>query len=54
MKTGMKMPGGGEKGREGMSTQKQKDKKQMWVRVLCIVLAILMIGSSLVAALSLF
>ena len=37
-----------------MSTQKQKDKKQFWIRVLCIVLAILMIGSSLVAALSLF
>ena len=37
-----------------MSTQKQKDKKKFWIRVLCIVLAVLMIGSSLVAALSLF
>ena len=36
-----------------MSTQKQKDQKQFWIRVLCIVLAVLMIGSSLVAALSL-
>ncbi len=37
-----------------MSTQKQKEKRQLWIRILCIVLAILMIGSSLVAALSLF
>ena len=36
-----------------MSTQKQKEKRQLWIRVLCIVLAVLMIGSSLVAALSL-
>ncbi len=38
---------------EKMSTQKQKEKKQFWIRVLCIILAVLMIGSSLVAALSL-
>ncbi len=37
-----------------MSTQKQKDRKQFWIRVLCIVLAVLMIGSSLVAVLDLF
>lgn len=36
-----------------MSTQKQKDQKKFWVKVLCVVLAVLMVGSSLVAALSL-
>ncbi len=37
-----------------MSTQKQKDRKQLWIKVLCIFLAVLMIGSSLVAALGIF
>ena len=37
-----------------MTMQKRKDMKQFWIRVLCIFLAVLMIGSSLVAALSLF
>ena len=36
-----------------MSVQKQKDKKKFWIRVLCVFLAVLMLGSSLVAALSL-
>ena len=36
-----------------MATQKQKDMKKFWVRALCVFLAILMIGSSLVAVLSL-
>ena len=36
-----------------MTTQKRKDTKRIWVRALCIFLAVLMIGSSLVAALSL-
>lgn len=37
-----------------MITQKQRDRKQFWIKVLCIFLAVLMIGSSLVAALNLF
>ncbi len=37
-----------------MTTQKQRDRKQFWIKVLCIFLAVLMIGSSLVAALNLF
>ena len=37
-----------------MSTQKQKDRKQFWIRVMCIVLAVLMIGSSLIAVFDLF
>ena len=36
-----------------MDTQKQKDAKKFWVRALCVFLAVLMIGSSLVAVLSL-
>lgn len=36
-----------------MATQKQNDRKKFWVRALCVFLAILMIGSSLVAVLSL-
>ena len=36
-----------------MATQKQKDMKKFWVRALCVFLAILMIGSSLVAILNL-
>ena len=36
-----------------MTTQKQKDMKKFWVRALCVFLAILMIGSSLVAILNL-
>ena len=37
-----------------MTTKKQQERKQFWIRVICIVLAVLMIGSSLVAALGLF
>ncbi len=36
-----------------MAAQKQKDAKKIWVRALCVFLAILMVGSSLVAVLSL-
>ena len=36
-----------------MTTQKQKDRKKLWIKVLCVFLAVLMIGSSLVAVLSL-
>ncbi len=36
-----------------MATQKQKDRKKFWIRALCVFLAILMIGSSLVAILNL-
>ena len=36
-----------------MSTKKQ-EKSKFWVRVLCIVLAVILVGSSIVAALSLF
>ena len=36
-----------------MTTQKQKDMKKFWIKVLCVFLAVLMIGSSLVAALGL-
>ena len=36
-----------------MSTQKRKDTKRFWVRALCVFLAVLMVGSSLVAVLSL-
>lgn len=36
-----------------MTTQKQKDTKKFWIKVLCVFLAVLMIGSSLVAALNL-
>ncbi len=44
----------GRKGRKELTTQKKNNQKQLWIRVLCIFLAVLMIGSSLVAALSLF
>ena len=37
-----------------MTTKKQQDRKKFWVRVLCIVLAFLMIGSTLLAALGIF
>ena len=37
-----------------MTTKKQQDRKKFWIRVICIFLAVLMIGSSLVAALGLF
>lgn len=37
-----------------MSTKKQQDRKKMWIRVICIALAVLMIGSTVVAALGLF
>ncbi len=37
-----------------MSTKKQQDQKKFWIRVICVVLAFLMIGSSVVAALGLF
>ena len=36
-----------------MATQKQKDRKKLWIRALCVFLAILMIDSSLVAILNL-
>lgn len=37
-----------------MSTKKQQDRKKMWIRVICIALCVLMIGSTVVAALGLF
>jgi uncharacterized membrane protein len=37
-----------------MSTKKQQERKKFWIRVICVVLALLMIGSTLVAALGLF
>lgn len=37
-----------------MSTKKQKDQKKFWVRLICIVLAVLMAGSSLLALLEVF
>ena len=37
-----------------MTTKKQQDRKKFWVRVLCIVLAILMIGSSIAAIFGVF
>lgn len=38
-----------------MSTnKKQQDKKKFWIRVMCVVLAFLMVGSTLLAALGVF
>jgi len=37
-----------------MTTKKQQDRKKFWVRVICIVLAVLMAGSSLLALLDVF
>lgn len=37
-----------------MSTKKQKEKRKFWVRLICIVLAVLMAGSSLLALLEVF
>ena len=37
-----------------MSTKKQQDRKKFWVRLICIVLAVLMAGSSLLALLEVF
>ena len=37
-----------------MTTKKQQDRKKFWIRVICVVLAFLMVGSSLLAALGLF
>ena len=37
-----------------MSTKRQQERKKFWIRVICVVLALLMIGSTLVAALGLF
>jgi len=37
-----------------MTTKKQQDRKKFWVRVLCIVLAFLMIGSSIAAIFGVF
>ena len=37
-----------------MTTKKQKERKQFWVRVICIFLVVLMAGSSLLALLEVF
>ena len=37
-----------------MTTKKKQDKKKFWIRVVCIVLAILMIGSSIAAIFGVF
>lgn len=37
-----------------MSSKKKTDKRMVWVRVLCIVLAFLMVGGTLLAALDIF
>ena len=37
-----------------MSTKKAADAKKLWIRVLSIVLAVIMIGSTLLAAMGLF
>lgn len=37
-----------------MSTKKQQDRKKFWVRTICIFLAVLMAGSSLLALLNVF
>ncbi len=37
-----------------MSTRKQQERKKFWVRVICIALAVLMAGSSLLALLNVF
>ncbi len=35
-----------------MSNKSQQEKTKVWVRILCIVLAVLMIGSTLIAAIA--
>ena len=37
-----------------MSTKKQQDRKKFWIKVMCVVLAFLMVGSTVVAALGIF
>ena len=37
-----------------MAGKKQQDKKKFWVRAICIVLVVLLMGSSLLALLDLF
>lgn len=37
-----------------MATKKQQDRKKFWVRIICIGLAVLMAGSSLLALLEVF
>lgn len=37
-----------------MTSKKQQDRKKFWVRLICIVLAVLMAGSSLLALLEVF
>ncbi len=37
-----------------MSSKKQQDRKKFWVRLICIALAVLMAGSSLLALLNIF
>jgi succinate dehydrogenase hydrophobic anchor subunit len=37
-----------------MTTKKQQEKKKFWIRVLCVVLAVLMIGSSIAAIFGVF
>lgn len=37
-----------------MTSKKQQDRKKFWVRLICIVLALLMAGSSLLALLEVF
>ena len=37
-----------------MTTKKQQDRKKFWVRILCVVLAFLMIGSSIATIFGVF
>lgn len=42
------------KGEIKMTTNKQRDQKKFWIRVLCIAIAFIMIASTIMAALGLF
>ena len=37
-----------------MSTKSKQDKKKFWIRVICAVLAVIMVGTTLLAAFGVF